>query len=208
MTFLNPVQSLIKVTSHLQGKEKFAYINVPKSSIVGLSKNSENPFPNNFAKSVISSLKNNDKKVMKAISHTLMSDIDDGKHFKIGLNKHNEYFYSNIFEYYYLNNREAYNSVLDFFIKNSKTVTVSFHDKKLIQKHFGHNTHVINVPYNNQFDRLDSVYAQVSEFEGGVDYCIMDCGVFGLALMSKIWDNLNMSIIDFGKTINLVKTSV
>jgi hypothetical protein len=51
------------------------------------------------------------------------------------------------------------------------------------------------------------VYSQLTEFEGGVDYCIMDCGVFGLALMSKMWNNLNMSIIDIGKTINLVKTS-
>jgi hypothetical protein len=208
MSFLNPIESVINVTKALQSKEKFSYINVPKSSIVGLSKNSENPFPSNFAKNIISSLRNDDKQVMKAISHTLMSDIDNGKHFKIGLNKNSKYYYSNIFEYYYMNNREVYNSILDFFIKNTKTVTVSFHDKKLVQKHLGYNTHVINVPYVNHYDKLDSVYAQLTEFEGGVDYCLMDCGVFGLALMSKMWNNLDMSIIDFGKTINMVKTSI
>jgi hypothetical protein len=208
MSFLNPTQSLINVTKALQGHEKFSYINVPKSSIVGLSKNSENSFPNFFAKNVISSLKNSDKRVMKAISHTLMSDIDAGKHFKIGLNKNVEYYYSNIFEYYYMNNREVYNTVLDFFFKESKTVTISFHDKKLVQKHLGYNTHVINVPYSNHYDRLDSVYSQLTEFDGGVDYCILDCGIFGLALLPKIWENLNMSVVDFGKTLNLYKSSL
>ena len=62
MTFLNPTDSLRNLTSAMGKKEKFSYINVPKSSIVALSKNSENPFPANFAKNIISSLKNNDKR--------------------------------------------------------------------------------------------------------------------------------------------------
>lgn len=208
MSFLNPIESTIKLTKAMQDKEKFSYINIPKSSIVGLSKNSDNSFPSYFAKNIVSALKSNDKKIMKAISHTLMSDIEAGKHFKIGLPKNGEYFYSNIFEYYFMNNREVYNSIIDFFIRNSKTVTISFHDKKIVQKHLGYNTHVINVPYHNQYDKLDNVYSQLSEFDGGIDYCIMDCGIFGLGLMPKIWEKLNMSIIDLGKTINLYKTSV
>ena len=79
MTFLNPTDSLRNLTSAMGKKEKFSYINVPKSSIVALSKNSENPFPANFAKNIISSLKNNDKRIMKAISHTLVSDIENGR---------------------------------------------------------------------------------------------------------------------------------
>lgn len=208
MTCLNPVESIIDVTKCMQNKEKFAYINIPKSSIVGLSKNSENSFPQFFARNILSAFKNNDKKMMKAVSHTMMPDIETGKHFKIGLNKNHKYYYSNIFEYFYLNNRDAYNTLIDFFIKNSKTLTISFHDKKLIQKHLGYNTHVINVPFGNHYDKLDNIYAQISEFDGGVDYCIMDCGILGLALTPKIWENLNMSIIDLGKTINLFKTSL
>ena len=80
-------------------------------------------------------------------------------------------------------------------------------DKKIIQKHFGNNTHIINVAYTNYYEKIDNIYAQLAEFEGGVDYCIMDCGVLGLALMSKIWDNLNMSTIDFGKTLSLSKVT-
>lgn len=208
MTCLNPVESIIDVTKFMQKKEKFGYINIPKSSIVGLSKNSENSFPPFFAKNILAALKNNDKKILKAVSHTMMPDIEMGKHFKIGLHKNEKYYYSNIFEYYYLNNRDVYNTLIDFFIKNSKTLTISFHDKKLVQKHLGYNTHVINVPFNNYYEKIDNVYAQISEFDGGVDYCIMDCGILGLALTTKIWENLNMSIIDLGKTINLFKTSL
>ena len=45
----------------------------------------------------------------------------------------------------------------------------------------------------------------MAEFEGGVDYCLMDCSSLGLALSGKIWEKLNMSIIDLGKTVNFNK---
>lgn len=207
MTCLDAVESLKKVTLAMNKKEKFAYINVPKSSIIALSKNAENSFPNHFAKNVIASLKNSDPHVMKAISHTLVPEIEDGKHFKIGLNKNAEYYYSNIFEYYYMNNKDVYSTTVNYFIKNTPSVVISFHDKKLLQKYLGNNIHIVNVAYTNYYEKIDNIYAQLSEFEGGADYCIMDCGVLGLALMSKIWENLNMSIIDFGKTLSLTKVS-
>ena len=157
MTLLNPTQSVIKVTKALQGHSKFSYINIPKSSIVGLSKNSDNCFPNYFAKNIISALKLSDSSIMKALSHTLVSDVEAGKHFKIGLNKNAEYYHSNIFEYFYMNNRDVYNTIIDFFIRDSKCLVVSFNDKKLVQKHMGFKTHVINVPYSNNYDKLDNV---------------------------------------------------
>ncbi|MDA0345051.1 MAG: hypothetical protein O3C54_03730 [Proteobacteria bacterium] len=205
MTFINPAESLQKITLAIENKQKFAYINVTKSAIIALSRNSENPFPPHFAKSVINSLKNSDPLVMKAISHSLVNDIENGKHYKIGLHKNATYLYSNVFEYYYMNNKDAYNTTVNYYVKNSPAVAITFHDKKLIQKHFGNDTHIINVAYTNYYEKLDSIYAQLSEFDGGVDYCIMDCGVLGLALASKIWQHLNMSILDFGKTLSLSK---
>jgi hypothetical protein len=207
MTCLNPAQSITKLTLAMNTKQKFAYINVPKSSIIALSKNADNSFPSHFAKSVVASLKNSEQNVMKAISHTLVPEIEDGKHYKIGLHKNAEYYYSNIFEYYYMNNKDIYTSTVNYFVKNTPSVIISFHDKKLIQKHFGSSIHVINVAYTNYYEKLDNIYAQLSEFEGGADYCLMDCGVLGLALMSKVWENLNMSIIDLGKTLSLSKTT-
>ena len=206
MTCLNPAESITNLTLALEKHKKFSYINVTKSAIIALSKNSDNSFPSHFAKSVIASLKNNDPMMMKAISHSLVSDIEDGKHYKIGLHKNGTYYYSNIFEYYYMNNKDVYNSTVNYYIKNSPSVVITFHDKKLIQKHFGNSAHIINVAYTSYYEKLDNIYAQLTEFEGGVDYCIMDCGVLGLALASKIWDNLNMSILDFGKTLSLSKT--
>jgi len=47
----------------------------------------------------------------------------------------------------------------------------------------------------------------LSELEKEIDYCLLDCGIFGLALMSKIWSNLNISIIDLGKTISMSKSA-
>lgn len=207
MTILDPKTSIQKLTYHMNQKDKFAYINIPKASVVGLGKSNDYSFPSHFAKNVIGSFRKNNPKIMKAVSHTLGSDIENDRHAKIGLDKSNEYFYSNIFEYYFLNHKDIYNSFVDFYIRNTPTIVVSFHDKKNIQKHFGFHTHVINVPFNNFYDKIDSVYAQLTEFDGGVDYCIFDCGVLSLALMPKVWDNLNMSILDLGKTLTLSKSA-
>lgn len=205
MTILDPKQSIQKLTYHMNQKEKFAYINVPKASVVGLGKNNDYSFPGYFAKNVIGSFRKQSPKIMKAVSHTLGADIENGRHSKIGLDKNSQYFYSNIFEYYFLNHRDIYNSFVDFYIKNTDIVVISFHDRKKIQKHFGFHAHVINVPFNNFYDKIDSVYSQLTEFDNGVDYCIFDCGVMSLGLFPKVWDNLNMSILDLGKTMTLTK---
>lgn len=205
MTILNVVESTNKLTLAMNKREKFAYVNIPKSSIVALNKNSENPFPSHFAKSVLNSLKNSDKNMMKAISNSLVPYIESGKHFKIGLNKNSEYYYSNIFEYYLLNNKEVYDTIINYFIRNTSKIVISFHDKKIVQRVFGFDSHVINVPFHNYYDKLDNIYSQISEFNEGVEYCIFDCGVLGLALASKIWENLDMSIVDTGKIVSLTK---
>lgn len=207
MAFLDPKSSVINVTYEMSNKNKFAYINVPKASIVALSKNSENSFPNSFARNVVTSLKMTDKRVLKAVSHSLQGDIDAGRHYKIGLHKNGEYYYSNIFEYFYLNDREVYDSIINFYIRYSKSAIVTVHDKKMVLKHFGPNTHIISIPYNNYYNKVDDVYAQLAELDGELDYCLLDCGIFGLGLLPKVWKNLNMSIIDFGKTLSISKNN-
>jgi len=206
MTIFNPVESVKQITLAMEKKERFGYINVPKSSIVALSKNSENPFPASFAKNILAALKKNESKLMKAISHSLVSDIEAGKHFKVGLNKKSDYYYSNVFEYYFLNNKDVYDTIINYYIRNSSKVVVSFHDKKIIQRQIGFDAHVITVPFQNYQQKVDDIYAQVSEFGNDVDYCLMDCGILGLGLTPKIWDNLSASIIDMGKVISLSKT--
>ena len=205
MSFYSSKQSLINVTEKIDKKQRFAYFSIPKSSIVALSRNSENSFPGHFAKNVLTSFKLKDDGIFKAIPNQLKDDITANKHYKIGLNKNSNYYYSNIFEYYYNEDRNVYDTILSYYIKNTKTVAVSFNDKKFVTSCFGYNCHVINVPYTTQYDKVDDVYAQISELEGDIDYVLLDCGIFGLGLLPKIWSNLSVSVIDFGKTLMSVK---
>jgi len=205
MSFLDQKESLIQVTKAMSSKSKFAYINIPKTAIIALSKSGENSFPNSFAKNVVATMKSTDPSIMKALSHSLVQDVANGRHYKIGLHKNSEYLYSNIFEYYYLNDRETFSSIVDFYIRYSRSAIVTFHDSKVISKNFGYNVHTINVPYNNYYNKVDDVYAQLSELDGEFDYCLLDCGVLGLGLLPKVWKNLNMSVIDLGKTLALNK---
>lgn len=205
MTFLDQKKSIIRLTDKMGGRDKFAYINIPKSAVVSLSKSGDKAFPNFFIKNVLASLKSNDPSIMKAVSYGLISDIKENRHYKIGLHKNNEYYYSNVFEYYYLNERENFNSIIDFYIKNTSNAIVTFHDRKLITKTFGTSIHIISIPFNNYYTKLDEVYAQLAEIDGSIDYCMFDCGVFGLGLFPKVWKNLNMSVIDLGKTMSLIK---
>ena len=208
MTILNPINSLINVTKAMEGHDKFAYVNIPKSAIISLSKNSSESLPSVMAKNVLSSIRMHGPNVMKAISHTLVTDVESGRHQKIGLAKDHTYYHSNVFEYYFLNNKDVFSTTVDYFVKNTPTVVVTFHDKKLIQKTLGSKTNVITVSYSNHYSKFDDVFAQVAEFEGGVDYCVFDCGILGLALTSKVYDKLNMSTIDLGKTISLMKSNL
>lgn len=207
MTFFDPKQSLIDVTEFMYNKQKFSYINIPKAAVVALSKTSDNSFPSHFARNVIQSLRSNDRRIMKAVSHLLKEDVSANRHRKIGLNKDSNYYYSNIFEYFYLNDRDTFNSFIDHFIRYSKTAVVTFHDSKTVSKFFGHNVHNIHVPYNNYYNKVDDVYAQLAELDEDLDYCMLDCGVMGLAILPKVWQNLNVPLIDFGKTLTLGKVS-
>jgi hypothetical protein len=207
MPFVDAKNTLFKITKALEDKKTFAYTNISKGSIISLNKNSENPFPKDFGKNVINSISFDNPNFYKSVSHSLIPEIENDKHSKIGLNSSNTYYYSNIFEFYQMNDREMFNIIISRYFKNSSVLVVSLNDKKTVQKIFGKNSHVINVSFSNMYEKIDSVYSQVSEFKGGVDYCVMDCGILGLGLSSKIYDKLDISVIDFGKTVTHIKSS-
>jgi hypothetical protein len=207
MPFIDAKNTLFEITELLEKKKKFTYTNISKGSIISLNKNSENPFPKPFAKNVINAINYQDSSFHKAVSHSLVSEIVASKHNKIGLTDDATYYYSNIFEYYQMNDRDMFNIILSRYFKHSPALVVSLNDKKIVQKVFGKNVHVINVNFSNMYEKVDSVYGQISEFEGGVDHCIMDCGILGLALAPKVHERLDISVIDFGKTITHIKSS-
>ena len=207
MTVLNVVSSLVDITENLETKKKFSYLNISKGAIYSLNKNAENAFPKAFAKSVSELFSNNSPSIKKAISHSLINDVRSGKYKNMGLLPDGTYYYSNVFEYYYMNDRDVYNIVMNRYFKYSPTLVVTLHDKKLITKMFGNHVHVININYSTMYEKFDYVYSQIADFEDGVDYCLMDCGPLSLGVTSKIDQNLSMSVIDLGKTVTLHKTS-
>ena len=200
------VQASIELTNLMNKKEKFAFINISKSAIVALNKKNENNIPSKFNKEIIRSINLSDKKVLKNIPLSLVEEVENKKHSGIGMVNDGRFFSPNLFEYYYENDKSVYNSIFEFYIKNTSNVIVSFHDKKTIYKFMGFKTNVINVSFNNYYSRLEETFEKIAAFEGKVDYCLFDCSSLGLALSNSIWNKLDMSIIDLGKTISYSRT--
>ena len=64
---------------------------------------------------------------------------------------------------------------------------------------------VINISYGNMYKRHEDIFNDIAKLNNKVQYCLLDCSSLGLALSHKIWNELNMSIIDLGKTLNFIK---
>jgi len=198
-------KSLIQLTSLMNSNKKFAFINISKSSIIGLNKKNEKSFPSNISKEIISSINISGDKVMKNVSYDLMKEIHDGKYSTIGLNKETYYHYPNAFEYYFENNKPVFDSIISFYIKNTPSVVVSLHDQKRISSVLGLKENIINISYASMYKKYDEIFDQLTKLNNKVEYCLLDCSSLGLALSHKIWNELNMSIIDLGKALNFTK---
>lgn len=201
----NHIQASIELTKLMNGKEKFAFLNISKSSIVSLGKKKSDTGSAQFNKEIIRSINLTDKRIIKSIPDSLADEVKASSHSSIGLVDDGRFYTPNLFEYYYEYNREVYNDIFNFYIKNTNTAVVSFHDKKTIYKFMGFKSNVINIPFNNYYSRLQDTFEKIAALDGQVDYCIMDCSSLGLALSNSIWNKLNMSIIDLGKTISFSK---
>ena len=99
----------------------------------------------------------------------------------------------------------AFTSFVDFYIRNNPYVVVTFHDRKVITRVLGTPFDTIYVPYNDYYDKLDSIIETLATYTGKVDTVILDCPLLSAALANKIWDNLDFSIIDFGKVISFAR---
>ena len=201
----NHIQASIDLTELMDSKEKFAFLNISKSSIVSLGKNKSDIGSAKFAKEIIRSINLTGKNIIKNIPESLLEEVKASSHSGIGLVDDGRFYTPNLFEYFCENNKQIYNDIFNFYIKNTKTVIVSFHDKKTIYKFMGFKIHVINVSFNNYPSRFEETFNKIAALNGEVDYCIMDCSSLGLALSNSIWNKLDMSIIDLGKTISISK---
>lgn len=201
----NVKDSVIELTKMMSEEEKFAFINVSKSSIIGLNKKSEKSFPQFISKEIIKAINLNHPRVMKSVSSDLANEIMDDKHNSIGIKKNHRYYTPNLFEYYYERDKSIFNSIIQFFIQNTPSLIVTLHDYKRINNILGVRSNVISINYHSLYKKFDEIYEQIAAMNGKVQYCLLDCSSLGLALSPKIWENLDMSIIDFGKALNFTK---
>jgi hypothetical protein len=201
----NVKDSVIELTKIMSEKEKFAFINVSKSSIIGLSKKSEKPFPQFISKQIIRAINLNDPRVMKSVSSDLANEIMDDRYNSIGIKKNHRYYTPNLFEYYLEADRSIFNCIIKFFIQNTPSLIVTLHDYKRINNILGIRSNVISINYHGLYKKFDEVYGQIEAMNGKIQYCLLDCSSLGLALSPNIWENLDMSIIDFGKALNFAR---
>lgn len=202
---LDPVKSIIALTEKMETKKKFAYVNISRSAINAALNNTEKKPPKYFLKSISKCMSMQDDNFLKAIPLEFSKELETGKLSEIGLNSGSTYYDAGMFEYFFSNKKEVVDIFVNHYIKDSKNVILTFHDKKTVQKIFGQNQYVVTVPYNNYYDKLDSIVAQITEFEEGVDSCILDCPMLATAVAPKIWENVDVSIIDFGKVVSAAK---
>jgi hypothetical protein len=205
MKIKTPRQTIIDLTYLMSNKERFAFVNFSKSALLAASgriAHDKKP-PKYFTKSIQNSLDINDKNYMKSVPEYILSqesgfDIDC-----VEALKRTQVYDAGTIENLFITNKYVFDCFVEFYIRYTKTLVVSFHDKKSIQNIIGSSAEVLHVPYNDFYDKLDSIFDSIKEYDGKVDYCILDCPVLSSAIASKIWNKTNMSILDFGKVFTI-----
>lgn len=207
MKSLSANQSIKELTMKMVNNEKFAYVVFPKSVLSTIiEKNTPNKkYPKAFLKSVNSSIETKDDNYMKCIPNFLLSS-EEYSDIKLISGFNNSTIYdAAVFEYFYLNKRDIFEYFSRYFLRNSRVAVVSFHDKSITQRVIGTPYHHVHVPYNDFYDKLDKIASEITQLDGAIDYCIFDCPVLSTALSYKIWENSNISTLDFGKLLSLSK---
>lgn len=205
LKILDPVKSIITLTEKMESKKKFAYVNISRSAINAANNVSEKKPPKYFMKAISKCFSIEDENFLKAIPVEFSRDIEKNELSSIGLKNNGVYYDANMFDYFFANKKEVVDIFINHYIRDSKNLVLSFHDKKIIEKIFGSNQYVVTIPYNNYYDKLDSIVSQIKEFSNEIDSCILDCPMLSTAISPKIWEETEVSIIDFGKVVSSAK---
>jgi len=200
-------QTIIKVTELLERKKRFAFVTYTRSSFFSVFNDikGEKKPPRNFVQSMANSLNIQDSNYCAAAQLEFI-DSHRNKLNKAGLSNKN--FYDSAFlENYIYENKDVFKIFMNYYIKNTNVLVVSFQSISNIGKFFSKDSAFITVPYNDFYDKLDSVIAQITEFTNEYDLAVLDCPMFGSALASKIWEKTDMSILDMGKTLTVARAA-
>jgi hypothetical protein len=199
-------QTIQSLTLKMLSKERFAYVNFPRSALIAMGSSDIKKASNDFADSLSKSFSINDKNFMKGIPLAFVNSNDSDNELDYSkIDSKQVYYNSTTLENYFNNNEVAFTSFVDFYIRNNPYVVVSFHDRKVITRVLGSPVDTIYVPYNDYYDKLDSIIETLATYTGKVDTVILDCPLLSAALAGKIWEELSFSIIDFGKVIGFAR---
>jgi len=199
-------QTIQSLTLKMLSKERFAYVNFPRSALIAMGSTEMKKASKDFSDSISKSFSINDKNFMKGIPLAFVNSNDSDNELDYSKVDSNQVYYnSTTLENYFNNNEVAFTSFVDFYIRNTPYVVVTFHDRKVITRVLGSPVDTIYVPYNDYYDKLDSIIETLATYTGKVDTVILDCPLLSAALAGKIWNELNFSIIDFGKVISFAR---
>lgn len=196
--------TIITATSLFESKDRFCFSTYTRSAIIaaaGEMKGDKKP-PKSFVRSIIAGLSLDDDKFYRAIPLEL-SDLVEAR---IPNTKNKTFYDANYLEHYINNGFDIYKIFMNRYFKYEKAVVVSFQNKSLISRNFGSESAYIQIPYNDFYDKVDIVTAQVMEFSDEYPLCVLDCPMFSSAIAPKLWEKTNMSIIDLGKSLTLARS--
>lgn len=207
MKTYNTKETIIKVTDLLEKKKRFAFVTYTRSaffSVLGDIKGDKKP-PKQFVQSTLRGLTLSDANYIAAAQLDFIES--HGQKFgKVGIA--DKSFYDAGFLETYINEKyDIFKTFMQYYFKHNKVLVVSFQHQSNIGKFFSRDSAFIVVPYNDFYDKLDSVVAQISEFEGEYDTVVLDCPMLSSALAPKIWENTKMSILDIGKTLTVARAA-
>jgi len=199
-------QTIQILTSKMLAKEKFAYVNFPRSALIAMGGSDVKKTSKEFSDSIIKSFAINDDNYMKAIPAAFVNSNDPENDLDYSAVEDSQTYYnSTTLENYFNNNELAFNSFVDFYIRHTPYVIVTFHDRKVISKVLGAPVDIIYVQYNDYYNKIDEIITKLKTYSDRVDMVILDCPLLSAALAEKIWESSNFSIIDFGKVISFAR---
>lgn len=203
----NAVETIKEVSRLFETKNKFAFVTYTRSSVLSVlgEIDGEKKPPKSFSSSVLDGLQKKDPNFMKAIQSDLVL-ANQQKLEKIGA-KVQKVYDPSFLEHYINNNIDIFKMFMSWYIKNTKSVVVSFQNESYINKYFSSNSIFINVPYNDFYSRVDSIVEEIGSKSSDAFICVLDCPMLSAALAPKIWDKINISILDLGRTFNVVKSA-
>jgi hypothetical protein len=200
-------QTIQTLTKKMLGKNKYAFVSFPKPTLLALALSESVAIPPSFVSEITKSFLIKDPAYMKAIPPSFTHFIEKNDNFDLSLFKDDPiYFNSSTLENYYHSSKFVFNAFVEFYIKNTPFIIISFNDKKYITKLFGFPAAYIHVPYSNYYDRLDQICNSIDEVKNQGSVVMLDCPVFSAGLAQTIWNRFDLSILDLGKIVSFSKT--